>query len=305
MSPSRLDSRFGPFESAAMHVEVEQTYLSSNGVTLHVLRAGPQDGPLLILLHGFPEFAHAWRRYILAFAQAGFRVIAPDQRGYNLSDKPPRVTDYVYDELAADVLGLIDSEGRKKASLVGHDWGAAVVWWTAMRHPDRVHKACTINVPHPEVMRATLLGGGLRQKLKSAYMFYFQVPLLPERSIMKADGRSLFDRIVASSRPGTFSKADEAVYLKAWAQPEAPRAMLDWYRAALRQTQGPQPESFRIKVPMLVLWGRKDELLGVELVQPSLELCDAGRVIWFDQATHWVHHEEFDAVYAELMEFLK
>lgn len=288
-----------------MAVELEQTYLSSNGVTLHVTRAGPEAGPLLVLLHGFPEFGAAWHRYVEAFAQAGFRVLAPDQRGYNLSDKPPRVSDYGLDELSADVLGLIDSEGRKKAFLVGHDWGAAVVWWTAMRHPERVQRACTINVPHPEVMRDALLKGGLRQKLKSAYMYYFQVPYLPERTFMRGGGRAQFAQMVRSAKPGTFSSANEAQYLEAWGQPEAPRAMLDWYRAALRDSAGPRTESSRITVPMLVLWGRQDERLSPDLVAPSLALCDDARAIWFEGATHWVHHEEFDAVFAELTAFLK
>lgn len=283
---------------------LEHTYLSSNGVTLHVVRAGPADGPLLILLHGFPEFWFAWRRYIAAFAQAGFRVIAPDQRGYNLSDKPLRVSDYTFEALSADVLGLIDSEGRKTAHLVGHDWGAAVTWWTAIHHPDRVERAITMNVPHPEVLRRSVLGGQARQMLKSWYMFYFQLPWLPERAFAQDSGRRQFERMAALAGPGTFDAADAEAYRQAWAQPGASRAMVDWYRAAFRSSLKPPTGSLRVTVPMQMIWGRQDALLGDELVQPSLDLCDRGAITWFDAAGHFVQHEAFEGVLKACLDFL-
>ncbi len=288
-----------------MAAGLEHTFLCSNNVTLHVVRAGPKDGPLLILLHGFPEFWFAWRRYITAFAEAGFRVLAPDQRGYNLSDKPLRVMDYTMDQLSADVLGLIDSEGRKKACVMGHDWGAAVTWNTAAHHPERVERAVVLNVPHPQVLQRAVLGRDPRQMLKSWYMFYFQLPGLPERAFTKAGGKKQFERMVALGRPGAFHPADAPAYQRAWAQAGAPRAMVDWYRAALRTTIRGGFEAARVRVPLQMIWGKQDRLLGAELVEPSLQLCDDGRVTWFEDATHWVQHEEFDGVLETSLAFLK
>ena len=116
----------------------EHKLISTNGITLHTVTAGPEDGPLVLLLHGFPEFWYSWRRQIPALAAAGFRVLAPDQRGYNLSDKPRELSAGLLDALAADVLGLIDDAGRERAFVVGHDWGAMVAWWLALVAPQRL-----------------------------------------------------------------------------------------------------------------------------------------------------------------------
>lgn len=289
---------------------VQLGYMSTNGVTLHVATAGPEDGPLVVLLHGFPELWWAWRGYIPALAEAGFRVLAPDQRGYNLSDKPARVEDYALDTLAQDVVGLIEAAGRKTACVVGHDWGAAVAWWTAMRHPDRVSAVSALNVPHPEVLRRTLLtrsegvGTRLEQARRSWYMFFFQLPVLPERALLRQGGRALFSRMAAIGRPGAFDEADLPVYQAAWSQPGAARAMVDWYRAVLRTSLGPPPEDPRVHVPAQIIWGRQDALLSPELVPATVALCDDVRVEWFDEATHWVQHEEPERVQAVLLEFL-
>jgi len=270
----------------------EHAYIATNGVTLHVVRAGPPDGPLVVLLHGFPELWYAWRHYIQALAAAGYRVLAPDQRGYNLSDKPLRVKDYDLDALALDVVGLVEAEGRKKAFVAGHDWGAAVTWWLAMKHPERVERAAAINVPHPAVLQRALFQGDLRQIKRSWYMFLFQLPWLPERAFAQDGGRRQFARIAAIGRPDAFGPDDEPIYRAAWRQPEAPRAMLDWYRAALRRALRPGIEAGRITVPMQIVWGVQDELLSPGLVSPSLELCDDGQVCWLERATHWSLHEE-------------
>ena len=114
--------------------------LDIRGLRLHVVAAGPDDGPLIILLHGFPEFWYGWRHQIGPLAEAGFRVVAPDQRGYNESDKPEGIAAYGLDELAADVAAIADAFGRETFDLVGHDWGGVVAWWTALRYPLRVRR---------------------------------------------------------------------------------------------------------------------------------------------------------------------
>ncbi len=162
--------------------EAEATFIHTNGVRLHVVQHGPVDGPLVILLHGFPEFWYGWRKQIPALAAAGYRVWAPDQRGYNLSDKPTGIDAYTLDQLVADVIGLIDAAGCDKVYLVGHDWGAAVAWWMALKYPQRVIKLVVSNVPHPIVMNRTVRRN-FDQLRKSWYIFFFQIPWLPERLI--------------------------------------------------------------------------------------------------------------------------
>ncbi len=277
-------------------------YIRTNDVTLHVACAGPEDGPLLILLHGFPEGWFTWAPYLESFAAAGFRVLAPDQRGYGDSDRPPTVADYEMDALVADVVGLIDGARRKKAVVVGHDWGAVVAWWTAIQHPDRVEKVCPINMSHPMVMRDFLVSD--REQLKKSwYVMFFQVPFLPELA-WRARGKKMFDEIAAMGRPDAFAPGDEAPYLEAWSKPGALRAMMNWYRAAIRLALRPPDVDPRVKVPTLVIWGKKDEVLTDRMVQPSLDHCDDGRVVWFDDATHWVNHEEREGVTKALLEFL-
>ena len=132
---------------------MDYQYVETNGIRLHVAQAGPREGPLVILLHGFPEFSYAWKQQIPFLASAGYRVWAPDQRGYNLSEKPDGIAAYNLDELAADVIGLIDAAGQNKVVLVGHDWGAAVAWWAAVKYPDRLSKLVVMNAPHGAVMQ--------------------------------------------------------------------------------------------------------------------------------------------------------
>ena len=130
--------------------------IETNGIRLNVVQAGPEDGPLLILLHGFPEFSYGWRKQIPFLAGAGYRVWAPDQRGYNISDKPEGIAAYTLDKLAADVVGLIDASGEERVFLVGHDWGAAVAWWVAAVYPERLAKLVILNAPHGSVMQKNL-----------------------------------------------------------------------------------------------------------------------------------------------------
>ena len=276
--------------------------VATHGIRLHVLQQGPANGPRVVLLHGFPEHAGAWARHAALLANAGYRVWAPDQRGYGSSEKPDRISDYTLDALAADVVGLIDAAGRERAVLIGHDWGAAVAWWVAARHPERVAKLVAINVPHPAAMRP-FMARSLAQLRKSWYVFAFQLPVLPEWLASRHDFRLLARALTSSSRPGTFSEEDLAAYRRAWAQPHAVRSMLDWYRAMLRHP--PHLADARIRVPTLLLWGVHDVALERGLAQRSIDLCDDGRLVFFEDATHWVHHEEPERVFAAIASFLE
>ena len=275
-------------------MDFQHAYIRSNGVTLHTVQAGPEDGPLLILLHGFPEFWYGWRRQIPFLAQAGYRVWAPDQRGYNLSQKPPGVAAYNLDELAADVVGLIDAAGREKAIVVGHDWGGAVAWWLANKQPERLEKVVALNAPHHAAMRRTIRHSP-GQRLRSLYILFFQIPWLPEILLRAGNGWALAGLMQASSRSGAFSPADVDVYRRAWSQPGALAAMLHWYRA-IRQARPQRLPSPRITVPTLLIWGARDVAFNRELAPLSVELCDDGRLALIEEASHWVQHEEAERV---------
>jgi pimeloyl-ACP methyl ester carboxylesterase len=272
----------------------------TNGVTLHVATAGPEDGPLVILLHGFPEFWFGWRQQIEPLAAAGFRVWVPDQRGYNLSEKPGRVSDYNLDRLAEDVVGLIDAAGAEKAFLVGHDWGAAVAWWVAMKHRERVTRLAILNVPHPIVMRRYLLRSFTQLK-KSWYMGMFQLPWLGEFGLTRNGGVPMSKGIRNTAQRGAFTEEDLERYREAWLQPGAATGMINWYRAGLR-SPGKMPKDIRIHVPTLIIWGTADAFLGEELAPMSLEVCTDGRLERLEGVSHWVQHEAPERVNALLIE---
>lgn len=226
------------------------------------------------MLHGFPEFWYGWRHQMSALATAGYRVWAPDQRGYNISDKPLGVGAYELDRLAADVVALLDAAGARKAHLVGHDWGAAVGWHVATIHPRRVQSLVAINVPHGTVMRDHLRHDW-RQLLRSWYMFVFQLPVVPEKLLSMQHYRYLVNALIETARPGTWSAADLSLYREAWAQPMAMHSMINWYRAAMRY-QVRYPAGLRIEVPVLVLWGAQDRFLGADMARESAALCHQG-----------------------------
>ena len=273
-------------------------FISTNGITLHVATVGKQGDPLVILLHGFPEFWYGWRRQMLTLEQDGFRVWVPDQRGYNLSEKPRRVSDYALDELARDIVGLIDASGEEKVYLAGHDWGAAVAWWLGMFYPDRLHKLVILNVPHPGTMY-TFLRTHPRQLLKSWYALFFQLPLLPEIGFRLFMHRAL--RL--SAKPDTFSAQDIKTYRSAWRQPRATHNMLNWYRAAFRISKYRNFSGERVSIPTHIIWGEQDTALDKRMAAHSLQWCDDGRLTTFPAATHWVQHDASADVSQILIDF--
>ena len=263
--------------------------VETNGVRLHVVEAGPEDGKLLVLLHGFPEFWYGWHETIAPLANAGYRVVVPDQRGYNLSEKPPDVADYRIDELARDVVGLIDTYGRDEAAVAGHDWGAAVGWWLALHHADRVSELVAVNVPHPTVFERALRNSW-RQRRKSWYVLAFQLPKVPEAVMRAGNWRLGVRSLRETSNPGTFGEDDFRRYRRAWGREGAFEAMVNWYRAIVRDR--PEPDHPLVTVPTLVIWGANDPFLEKRLAGASLEHCADGRLRTIDDATHWVIHED-------------
>ena len=223
----RLQKR--PFVSTPM--ELEHSYIKTNNIRLHVVQAGPKSGIPVLLLHGFPEFWYGWRKQIPALAKAGCRVIVPDQRGYNMSDKPDGTKSYCIDALIGDVTDLIHALDYEKVNLVGHDWGGVVAWMLAIRHPEKLHRLGIINVPHPAVMKR-FLQRDLEQMRRSLYALYFQLPWLPEMVMSIGNWRVAALGMRRSGKHNAFTDEDIEKYKGAWSQSGAITAMLNWYRAA-------------------------------------------------------------------------
>jgi pimeloyl-ACP methyl ester carboxylesterase len=283
--------------------QLTHTTIATNGINLHVVQAGDPAAPLVILLHGFPEFWYGWRHQIAPLAGAGFHLWVPDQRGYNLSDKPQDVAAYNLDVLAQDVIGLIDAAGREKTLLVGHDWGGAVAWWTANKYPQRVEKLAILNAPHHRVF-AEQVRRVRSQQLRSSYMLYLQLKGLSEASLRMFNHWLLAKAMQVTSAGGTFSAVDLQEYRRAWSQPGAITGMLNWYRAMRQKPRPERPASWRIPVPTLLIWGKQDSLLRWQMAQPSIDLCDDGRLVFIDRASHWIAAEAAEEVNQLLIEFL-
>src|SRR5438552_7806141 len=241
-----------------------------NGIALHVVLAGPASGKPLIFLHGFPEFWFGWRCQIDHFVSAGYRVIIPDQRGYNLSDKPAGIANYCLDLLARDVVGVLDSMAPSKALVVGHDWGAVVSWYLAARYPDKLSRVALLSVPHPRVFIKNLIMNPAQLR-RSWYVLFFQLPWLPEYIMRRRDWALLVRMLRNTSPAGIFSDTDLEQYKKSWAEKGALTAMLNSYRAALLRPSkfALDSNTSRVKVPALLIWGKNDQFAGAAMASES------------------------------------
>jgi pimeloyl-ACP methyl ester carboxylesterase len=281
---------------------IETTVRDGDGVSLHVVAAGDPGDPLVILLHGFPEFWYEWNEYIEPLVSAGYRVLVPDQRGYNRSEKPDSIRSYRISKLSGDIRALIGSEDHDSAHVVGHDWGGAVGWDLALRHPEIVDRLAIINAPHPVVFKQ-VLRSDLRQLRRSWYMLLFQIPRLPEWLFRRTNYESLISAMRESALPGAYTVSDFEQYRRAWAEEGALTGMLNWYRAAFRHSENPPQK--RVQAPTLLVWGEKDEALLAELAPKSLNYCNEGRLEQFPDATHWIPHEYPERVCDLLLDHLE
>ena len=284
-------------------VELAHRYADLGNVRLHYVEAG--EGPLVLLLHGFPQFWYEWRHQIPTLVEAGFRVVAPDMRGYNLSDKPPGVQAYRVELLARDVERLILACGARTAVVVGHDWGAIVAWIAAMRNPGRVRRLAILNVPHPARFLDGLLSPG--QLLRSSYMLFFQIPRLPEEVIRAGDFALLRSALLGDPvRAGAFTAEDIERYVGAMARPGALTATLNYYRAFLRNPRETRALLKRIEAPVLVIWGERDRFLSRKLAEPPrLWVPNLLRVERLPDASHWVAEDRPLEVNTLLLDFLR
>jgi pimeloyl-ACP methyl ester carboxylesterase len=278
-----------------------------NGVTLHFVEQG--EGPLVVLLHGFPEFWYAWRHQIPALAAAGFRAVAPDLRGYNLSDKPRGVRAYRIEALLADLEGLIaqlgEREGGARAHVVGHDWGGAFAWYAPLFFPQRLLSLTLLNAPHPLALRRELRTSAA-QRRKSRYMFFFQLPWLPERRI-RAGNFALLEKLLRRdpARAGAFSDEDVRLYKEALARPGAVTAAVNYYRAALRFSPRVGGRRWPEGLSTLLVWGERDRYLGPGLLEGLDRWVPRLTVERLPEASHWVQSDAPERVNELLIRFFR
>lgn len=284
-----------------------------NGVRLHYVEAG--EGPLVVLLHGFPEHWYSWREQLPALVEAGYRVVVPDMRGYNRSEKPPGVSAYRMGHLIEDVRGLITHCGAERAHLVGHDWGGVVAWEVATRHPESIDRLVVMNAPHPGAYRRELRALDSDQRRRSWYVLLFQLPLLPE-FLFRVDDQRLLEAMFReeSTNPEAFDEEAIRRYKRACARPGAMRAMLNYYRAAFRGTVRAaipgwgDPDATTsdglVGRPTLLLWGMEDEALSPRLTEELEEWVSDLEIERIGEASHWVQMDAPERVNDALVDFL-
>jgi pimeloyl-ACP methyl ester carboxylesterase len=289
----------------------EHHFAEVNGLRMHWVSegGGSAERPCVVLLHGFPETWWSWRYQMTPLARAGYRVLAPDLRGFGETE--PRGP-YDMATLATDVVALLDRVGAERACLVGHDWGAAIAWTVAGAETSRgrIDAIATLNGPHPLLFRRALLGRP-RQTLRSAYVFFFQLPLWPERTLLGDGGRGVIRTVRGLAvDPAHFGDEELAPYREAVLRPGRAKAMIDWYRAlpramlrasghARRREYAPAP------CPALVLWGLDDRALGFGDLVPGTEaFAPRLEVRTLPRAGHFVHEERPEEVNRRLIDFL-
>ncbi len=268
---------------------------------MHYVTQG--EGPLIVLLHGFPEFWYSWRYQIPFLAGHGYNVVAPDLRGYNDTDKPRK--GYDIPTLLRDIEGLIKGLGQQKAVIVGHDWGGALAWLFAINYPAMTERLIVMNAPHPAAMMREMRT--LKQLRKSWYIFAFQLPWIPEyllgRNHAYEIGRMLRG---AALQKAAFSGEETAKYQEAMSRPGAIKAALSYYRQLFRRPSVSFNRSdTRISAPTLLIWGEQDIALGIELTTGLERWVNDIEIKRIPDSGHWVQQEQPDKVNQYMLEFLQ
>jgi pimeloyl-ACP methyl ester carboxylesterase len=304
--------------AAAGNVEkpmLRGTYIRVNGLRLHVVTAG--KGPLILFLHGFPEFWYEWKNQLAEFGKDHLAV-APDMRGYNLSDKPEALNQYKMNVLVEDIRGLADHfSHQKKFVLVAHDWGGAVAWTFAMQHPEMLNRLVIVNAPHPGVF-GRLLASDAAQQQASQYMLLFRSPQAEQN--LAANNYAFLVRVVleAGLKNGFFTDDDKLAYINAWSQPGALTGGLNYYRAnevgppalgqAASEARGnfaADPNNLVVKVPTLVIWGEKDTALLIQNLDGLERFVPQLTIKRIPDGSHWVIHEKRAEVDAAIRDFIR
>ena len=284
-----------------MSVDVFEVAVGPLVFTAHA--AGPQDGRLVLLLHGFPQTSFEWRHQMAALAAAGYRAVAYDQRGYSPGARPGRVEDYHLEHLVADVLAVADGLGAARFDVVGHDWGGAVAWVVAARHPDRVRTLTAVSMPHPAAFAEALFGGDSDQAAKSSYIAVLRAEGTAEALLLAGDGEGL-RRVFA----GTGHPAPEALdeYVAVLTQPGALTAALNWYRSLSPEDAPAVLGALKpVAVPTLYVWGDGDTALGRAAAEATAGFVEGPyRFEALAGVGHWIPEEVPERFNALLVDHL-
>ncbi|MBE9209644.1 alpha/beta hydrolase [Nostoc sp. LEGE 06077] len=276
----------------------EHKYITTNGVKLHYVTQG--TGPLMLMLHGFPEFWYSWRHQIPEFAE-NFQVVALDLRGYNDSEKPQEQSAYIMDEFIKDVEGVIKGLGHEKCILLGHDWGGAIAWCFAYAHPEMLEKLIILNLPHPAKFSQGLATP--QQLMRSWYMFLFQLPVIPELLLQAFDYQPIAQTIQGTAvNKNAFTSSDLEAYKKAAAKSGALTAMLNYYRNVFSHFL-PNKNWGILNVPTLLIWGENDTALGKELTYGTDAYVSNLQIQYIPNCGHWVQQEQPQLVNRYISEF--
>ncbi len=280
----------------------QHRHVITNGIRMYYVTQG--SGPLIVLLHGFPEFWYSWRFQLPFLAEHGYTAVAPDLRGYNDTDKPRKGYDVA--TLTCDIKGLIKGLGQEKAIIAGHDWGGAVAWVFAARYPEMTGRLIVMNAPHPLAFQREMRT--LRQLRKSWYIFFFQLPWLPEYMLLRNNanevGRMLRGAAVQKT---TFPREVTARFQQAMSKPGAMKAALNYYRQIFGRTPwslAATSNGFRIKAPTLIIWGEQDIALGIELLNGLEQWVDSLQIQRIPDSGHWVQQEQPGKVNQLMLDFL-
>lgn len=280
--------------------DIKSQQYKINNIDIHLIEAGPAAGRPIIFLHGFPDFWYGWKDQITYFADRGYRVIVPDQRGYHRSGKPKGLKAYRCKHLMEDIVSLIEVLELKEVHLVGHDWGGIVSWLLGIYHPKQFKTITILNAPHPGVLRRRI---SPKQILRSWYIYLFQLPWIPEWLFGRNNFKLLRKSMLKMALPGTFSTTDMERYTQAWKG--SLTTMINWYRAIRVSREfrdnikAPKP----VFLPLLLLWGKQDLSLDFSLAKASMDFAPNGELHTFPDATHWLQHEKSAEVNRAILEF--
>ncbi|KKK42136.1 hypothetical protein LCGC14_0564390 [marine sediment metagenome] len=299
--------------------EIEEVYIETNGIKLHTMLIG--SGKPIILLHGFPDFWYGWKDIMLGLKK-DFRLIVPDMRGYNLSDKPEGIQNYSLEFLIDDIKGLSESLNLGKFCLVGHDWGGPVAFAFAGKYPELLEKLILINGPHPLVIR-DLIANDEEQRNASSYIFEFLKPNSAKKlmdndfktlkAVMNMDFLNLAGLLRGSTanniselpkREKSLNKFDEKKYVEAWSQPGAINAGLDYYRASVTEPLIAGGWDGKINVPTLVMHGMNDVALTPKILNGLDKYVKDLKIVKIEGASHWVMVDAPEIVNSNIREFI-
>lgn len=287
-----------------MALPIRTSFVKANGLTFEVDQCGSGE-KFALLLHGFPESKFSWRYQMPLLAELGYTVWAPNMRGYGKSSKPSNVADYHIDNLVADAAALIDAAGAKQTLLMAHDWGAVIAWNFAIRKARPLERLVIMNVPHPACMARELRTWA--QRKKSWYIFFFQLPWLPERMLgargAQAIGRAFSDMAVDKSR---FPAAVTDEYRRNALEPGALKAMVNYYRAGVRAGEkAMNPAPGLIDTPTLMIWGEEDTALSKATTFGTEQYVNNLTLRYLPGVSHWVQQEAPEKVNAMIAAWLK